>query len=451
MAPIITLQNVSKKFSRRADQHLSYGLTDLFAEIFGRGRSTRFRTDEFLAVDGISLSIQPGETLAVIGRNGSGKTTLLKMLAGLLKPDGGRIEIDGTIQALIALGTGFNPRLSGRDNIYNQAALMNYSRRQADAIVDTIIDFAELEDFIDSPVETYSSGMKARLGFSVSVHLKPDIFLIDEILAVGDMAFQNKCFIKMQQLKASGLTMILVTHNVTSVIQMCDRALWLHQGRAMGLGDAKEVCGAYVEFLQEIEGDRAAEANALRRKLATDMAEDDKRRAERAAEEEKVKDRKQGQTARESIYHGLYPDRDRVDDIEVSFRVNGRQTDILRTHDELVIDYSFRLVAPVEELNVSLVFYHQEGTQLAAISTLNGDLLAGVRSGTVHATVRIPDFNLSPGRYVLVMPIHAGKSYLYRDIVKEFAVKAGTRMAWALMDFTYEYTVHPQQRNAQVG
>jgi ABC-type transport system involved in cytochrome c biogenesis ATPase subunit len=154
------------------------------------------RPDEFWAVRDVSFDIEPGDSFALVGRNGSGKTTLLKMMNGLIKPDTGEIRMLRPVQALINLGTGFNPNLSGRDNVYNAASLMGLNRRETTAILDEVIAFSELEQFIDSPFQTYSSGMKARLGFAVAVHLAPEILLIDEILSVGDYAFQNKCFVK---------------------------------------------------------------------------------------------------------------------------------------------------------------------------------------------------------------------------------------------------------------
>ncbi len=220
---------MSKKYSRNRDAHLSYGITDLFREVFGRKGSTDLRRDEFLAVNDLSFFLNAGDSLAVVGRNGSGKTTLLKMMNGLTKLDTGTIIMEGRVQALISLGAGFNSALSGRDNIYNSASLMGLTSAETRAIFHEIVAFSELEEFIDSPVGTYSSGMTARLGFSVAVHLDPDILLIDEILAVGDYAFQNKCFIKIHELKQKGVTIVLVTHSHTHAIQLCEKAIWLHK------------------------------------------------------------------------------------------------------------------------------------------------------------------------------------------------------------------------------
>ncbi len=253
MKPVVVVENVSKKYSRRADVHRQYGIKALINELLGRSQDTYLRQDEFLAVDDISLALYPGDSLALIGRNGCGKTTTLKMLNGTLKPDAGKIIIDGRVQALIALGAGFNPRLSGQENIFNAAAVLGLSNKETKAIIDEVVDFAELDDFIDSPVQTFSSGMHARLGFAVAVHLKPDILLIDEILSVGDYAFQNKCFAKMQQLKHEGVTILLVSHSHAQIIQLCEHALWLHKGQTLKTGSSKAVVKAYLQDRAAVE------------------------------------------------------------------------------------------------------------------------------------------------------------------------------------------------------
>jgi len=248
--PIIRIEQVSKKYSRNAQQHLSYGIVDLLREVMGR-KQEGLRKDEFYAVNDVSLEIVPGECLALIGRNGSGKTTLLKMLNGLVKPDRGKISIAGRVQALINLGAGFSPRLTGRENIFNSASLMGMSRRETNEVLGAIIAFSELELFIDSPVGTYSSGMKARLGFSVAIHLEPDILLIDEVLSVGDYAFQNKCFTRMEELKKKGVTIVFVSHSHASVIKLCEKAIWLHEGKIHAMGPSLETVQTYLKSMEE--------------------------------------------------------------------------------------------------------------------------------------------------------------------------------------------------------
>ena len=435
MKPVVLVRGVSKKYSRNANSHLSYGISDLFAEILGRRKDLTLRKDEFWAVDNATFYMNRGDSLAIIGPNGSGKTTLLKIMNGLVKLDAGLIAMEGRTQALINLGAGFNPALSGRDNVFNSASLMGLSGKETRRILDEVVDFAELEEFIDSPVGTYSSGMKARLGFSVAINLKPDVLLIDEILSVGDQSFRNKCFIKMHQMKKQGVTIVLVSHALTHVMQICERALWLNKGKVMKLGPAKETVQAYLDHLDEQEEERVRQLNALK---AENLNKDEAK----AAQLEK-------RVAGESIHGPIYDEFDRIQDLEVAFLHDGEETDSVRVHDEVVIEYSFRLVEPVTDLNVTLRFAHEDGLVISGISTLNEDLLKGVHAGEVRCRVVIPDLNLVPGSYVLVMPIHEGKSYLYRDIVKRFVVTGMGGLTWGVMDFKYDYHVDGPTKHAK--
>lgn len=427
MKPIVCVEQVSKKYSRNANAHLAYGLTDLVREIFGRNGGLTLRDDEFLAVDNTSFHLYPGDSFALIGRNGSGKTTLLKMMSGLVKPDAGSIVMEGRVQALINLGAGFNGALSGRENIFNSSSLMGFGSRETKNILDEIVDFSELEEFIDSPVGTYSSGMKARLGFSVAISLRPDILLIDEILAVGDYGFRNKCFVKMQELKERGVTIVLVSHAHTQVLQLCENALWLDRGTVRASGPSQETVQQYMDFLEAQEVKKAETAN-------------DARAIVREPDNEP--------TAAELLYGPVYNEFDRIDEFEVQLLVNDSPTTSVAVHDEVVIEYGFRLKETVSDLNVSLCFFMKDGTKVSTLSTLNGDLLKSVSSGTVRCRVRIPDLNLNPGTYVLVMPIHAGRSYLYRAVVKEFVVTSGDRLTWEMVDFRYEYEIMSPPKHA---
>ncbi len=429
MKPVVIVEHVSKRFSRNPHAHLNYGAADLIREIFGKVARGNLRKDEFFAVDDVSFHLEKGDSFALIGRNGSGKTTMLKMMNGLLKPDRGTIIMDGRVQALINLSAGFNMALSGRDNIYNSASLMGLTRGAIDDLVAEIIEFSELQDAIDSPVGTYSSGMSARLGFSVAISLKPDILLIDEILAVGDFAFQNKCFAKLHELKQAGVAFVMVSHNHTNIVQICERALWLEKGRCVEIGKAADVVKNYLDYLNKDSEDQLKRLKVLQESNTEAMR------------------KKASLAASESIYDVMYTDFDRVTDLEFSFMVDGNETTSVRVHDEVELRYSFTPLKRVTDLNVSLVIYSKDGLRIAAVSTLNGDLLKDIHEGTVRCTVRIPDFNLNPGEYVLVMPIHEGKSYLWRGIVHQFVVTAPNKLTWELVDLRCEYTVEaPMQK-----
>ena len=202
---------------------------------------------EFLALQDISLQVRRGEAWGLIGTNGSGKSTLLKAICGILKPYKGTITVQGTIAPLIELGAGFDGDLTARENIYLNGAVLGYSKRFMQDHFDEIVDFAELRDFLDMPIKNYSSGMNARLGFAVATMVRPDILICDEVLAVGDYAFQQKCEQRMNDMRDVGTTLLFVSHDIGTVKQICDHAIWIDKGRQMISGDVKEVTGAYME------------------------------------------------------------------------------------------------------------------------------------------------------------------------------------------------------------
>ncbi|MFA5866597.1 MAG: ABC transporter ATP-binding protein [Actinomycetota bacterium] len=208
----------------------------------GRGRTAY---EEFWSLREINLDIPKGQTIGIIGENGSGKSTLLKCITGILRPNKGAIAVDGKISALLELGAGFEPNLTGRENIYLNGSILQMTRKQIDAKVDSIIAFSELERFIDTPVKNYSSGMHMRLGFAIAINVNPDVLLIDEVLAVGDEAFQSKCYDAVIDIKNRGKTIILVTHDLEAVRKFCDSAVWLDGGRLMREGSTGDVIDAY--------------------------------------------------------------------------------------------------------------------------------------------------------------------------------------------------------------
>ena len=209
-----------------------------------RGRRSRF--EEFWALQGIDFVIPHGESFGIIGSNGSGKSTLLKCLAGILVPDKGSITHNGRVVALLELGAGFHPELSGRENVYLNAAILGLSRTEIAKTFDDIVEFSGLEQFIDSPVKNFSSGMVVRLGFAVAAHVNPEILVIDEVLAVGDAAFQQRCYERIQEFHREGRTIILVSHGLAQVTQLCGQAAWIEKGRLRGLGPAIEVVSDYT-------------------------------------------------------------------------------------------------------------------------------------------------------------------------------------------------------------
>ncbi len=250
---VIKVENADKKFSKSLKHMMLYGMQDITRNVLGMEAATgRLREGEFKAVDNISFELKRGETLGIIGPNGSGKTTLLKMLNGIFMPDKGKIKIRGRVGALIQIGAGFHPMLTGRENIYVNGAILGMGRKEIDRKFDSIVDFADIGDFLDAPVKHYSSGMYVRLGFAVAVHCQPDILLIDEILAVGDREFNIKCYQKMHQIRKSGVSIVLVSHNEYVIREQTLNCLYLKDGRARFLGPSEEGISLYIkEGLQE--------------------------------------------------------------------------------------------------------------------------------------------------------------------------------------------------------
>jgi len=200
---------------------------------------------EFWALDGIDLKIREGESLGIIGRNGAGKSTLLKVISRILRPTRGRVWVRGSVAPLIELGAGFHPELTGRENIFLNGAMLGFSGSEMKEKFERIVEFAELQDFIDAPLRTYSSGMKVRLGFAVATDVNPDILIIDEILSVGDEAFQKKCHARMQSFRENGTTILFVSHALGSVAELCDRAIWIDGGHIKHAGPVDEAIHAY--------------------------------------------------------------------------------------------------------------------------------------------------------------------------------------------------------------
>jgi ABC-type polysaccharide/polyol phosphate transport system ATPase subunit len=236
----VRVENLTMEFRLVHERNLS-----LKEAVIRTLRGQRRRIVRFRALDDVSFQVAPGEALGIIGRNGSGKTTLLRLLAGVLFPTSGRIEIRGRVTTMIELGAGFNPELSGEENIYLAGALYGFSRREMREKLDRIVAFAELERFIQVPVKNYSAGMSARLGFALATDVDPDVLLIDEVLAVGDESFQKKCLERMNSFREQGKTIFFVSHDLATVGSFCNRAVLLEAGRTVALGEPAGVIARY--------------------------------------------------------------------------------------------------------------------------------------------------------------------------------------------------------------
>ncbi|MFC1667675.1 ABC transporter ATP-binding protein [Candidatus Omnitrophota bacterium] len=244
----IKVDNVSKKFCKKLKKSMLYGTMDVTRNALGiKNNSERLRSDEFWAINDASFEVKKGETLGLIGPNGSGKTTLLKMLNGIFWPDKGKISIRGRVGALIAVGAGFHQQLTGRENIYVNAAILGMNRREINKRFDQIVEFADIGDFLDTPVKYYSSGMFVRLGFAIAVHCEPNVLLVDEVLAVGDIGFQSKCFNRLGKLRENGITTILVSHSMQHILGFCDKVFYANGGKRRYYGATDKAVEIYQE------------------------------------------------------------------------------------------------------------------------------------------------------------------------------------------------------------
>lgn len=233
---LIDVRNVSKKYCRSLRKSMKYGVQDIYGDLVGIESVPDLRPDEFYASNDVSLTVRRGECVGLIGPNGAGKSTLLKMINGIFMPDIGSISVKGKVGALIEVGAGFHPILSGRENIYISAAVLGMKKKEVDEKLSSIIEFSELGEFIDMPIKNYSSGMYVRLGFAVAAHLEPDILIIDEVLAVGDMSFRSKCYQEIDRLRKQ-CAIIFVSHNMQQISRVCDRAVYLEKGAVVYEGD----------------------------------------------------------------------------------------------------------------------------------------------------------------------------------------------------------------------
>ena len=292
---VLSVRGVSKKFCRNLKRSMLYGVKDLAMNMLGMQQqkvtsdescvmsdpklithhsslltpSTSLRKDEFWALQDISFDLKRGDVFGLIGLNGSGKSTLLRVLTGIYPPDAGEVFLKGRVGALIALGVGFHPHMTGRENIYLNATILGMTRHEIDASFNDIVAFAEIGSFLDAPVSTYSSGMSVRLGFAIAIHIKPDILLIDEVLSVGDFQFQRKCVEKMKELIEKGVAVVFVSHNIPAVAGFCKRGVLLHHGSMVKQGNIKEVIQEFlltntknpVKSLRSLSARKSGEVN----------------------------------------------------------------------------------------------------------------------------------------------------------------------------------------------
>jgi ABC-type polysaccharide/polyol phosphate transport system ATPase subunit len=352
--PVVHVSHLSKRFRLYHERHQS-----LKQSLLNARRSTH---EDFWALRDVSFDVYQGETFGIIGHNGSGKSTLLKCLTKILEPDAGTLSVTGSISALLELGAGFHPELSGRENVFLNAAILGVPRKQITARFDDIVAFSGMEQFIDTPVKNYSSGMFVRLGFAVAINVDPDVLIIDEVLAVGDAEFQAKCGDKIAEFRERGKTIVLVTHGMTDLVRICQRAAWLDHGTIRQIGAPHEIADAYLETTH----------------------------------------------AGRSVHHqdGLRWGTGEIviDDVEV---LDGglRPAEFGRTGDPLAFRVRLGAAAPMPSPEVVLTLLDQEGRMISEVSTRARDAHIDVVDGTRVITFEIDHLPLSEGTYELTCAV----------------------------------------------
>jgi len=366
----ITIQNVAKKFLIYHDKAKTLKEKILFKE--------RNRYEKRWVLNDISFEVQKGEAIGIIGQNGCGKSTLLKLMTRIMYPDRGDIEIIGRISSLIELGAGFHPDMSGRENIYTNASIFGLTRREIAQRAEEIIDFSEIREYIDNPVRTYSSGMYMRLAFSVAIHVDADVLLVDEILAVGDASFQAKCFNKMREIKSKGVTIVIVSHGLGEIEQLCERSIWIDNGIIRKQGVPYDVHPEYLNYMGQ----------------KTHLAEHQKSVSiEEEKEEEIIKD---------------------VNILSVTlFDENNKENDLFETGKSINIKIKYNVQKPVNNPDISIGVFRNDGFHCYSTSTFTDRLTIPELTSDGEIHFNIIENNLLEGEYSLDAAIKSENGLVY--------------------------------------
>jgi len=389
----ISLQGVGKVFRRSGRVGRLNSLKGaLFHRQLLRGMS---QGEQFVALSQVDLELKPGEAVGVIGPNGSGKSTLLKLVGGILRPTTGSVTVEGRVTALIELGAGFHPEITGRENVLINGMLLGLSRREVEQRLDGIVEFAGIGDFLDQPVKTYSSGMYVRLGFAVAVAVDPDVLLIDEILAVGDAVFNRRCLDRLARMRRDGVTMLLVTHDLDLVAAFADRVMYLRRGTVEALGAADAVVARYRSDVAG-EGEQRPEP----------------RRAVRVLEE------------------GRRWGNGDVEIVSVELSSGGFPLRVVPSAADCTVTIRYRLVRPVEDFVFGIAWHTADGTHVGGHNTQLDGLrpIRIERDGEVRCSY--PSLQLAPGEYLLDVAVHAGDGLAFDYWCQAAKVSITAPTAW---------------------
>jgi ABC-type polysaccharide/polyol phosphate transport system ATPase subunit len=414
MTPAIELANVTKIYRRYGGRQFSTLKSALLQRSILRDLNP---AETFPALTDVSFAVPEGSTFGVVGRNGSGKSTTLKLVAGITKPTSGTVAVRGRISALIELGAGFHPEISGRENVFINGIMLGLSKREIQKRFDEIVEFAELREFIDAPVKTYSSGMYMRLGFSVAVHVDPEILLVDEVLAVGDEGFTHKCLDKFGEFKRRGKTILLVTHSLGLVERFCDEAVWLDAGRKRAQGDPKRVTGAYVTDVERQEEQFLAASDAKTQHEAGAEAAPTGARpldaGDEVADMSKAAEGRWGSGGVEITRVQLLNDQ-------------GQATHVYHTGEPMTLQLDVRAARPVDDFVFGVGIFNAEGVSVYGTNTDIEEHEADTLSGNAVVRLDIASLDLVEGTYKLDVAVHRldGAPYDYHRLLYTFRVKS---------------------------
>jgi len=408
-----------RKLYRRYGRRKHFG-TLKSALLAGRALAGLKPDAAFEALKGVTFDVPAGRTFGIIGRNGSGKSTMLKLIAGIGKPTTGTVRVDGRVSALIELGAGFHPEISGRENVFINGMMLGMSKQEIGARFDEIVRFAELEEFIEAPVKTYSSGMYMRLGFAVAINVDPDVLLVDEVLAVGDETFTHKCLDKFAEFRRRGRTVLLVTHSLDMVTRFCDEALWLDQGRVRAQGDPKRVIDTYLLDVARAENEALSTGRPEGRPLpnagSASIAEADLRVSpppDLSKSDE-----------------GRWGSRE-VEITQVELRSGGQQTRVFESGAPMEIHLRVHAPTPVSDFAFGIGLFNAEGVCCYGTNTHIEGAQPGTLAGEADVTFAIEHLDLVEGSYKVDVAVHRenGAPYDYHRLLYDFRVTARSRDA----------------------
>ncbi|MBR6771127.1 MAG: ABC transporter ATP-binding protein [Lachnospiraceae bacterium] len=396
----------------------------------------RNKYEERWVLNGISFDVKKGEAIGLIGHNGCGKSTTLKLLTRIMFPDSGSIDMCGRVSSLLELGAGFHPDMSGRDNIYINASIFGLSKKEIDNRLQDIIDFSELAEFIDNPVRTYSSGMYMRLAFSVAINVNADILLIDEILAVGDANFQNKCFNKMLEIKKKGTTIVLVSHALGQIEQICERTIWIHEGLIRMDGSPREVHNAYLEFMEDKRRQTLVEQERRQEQQESPSQEESGGEGEEAQEESQQPQK----AAEKPVAQRRGSGEARMKHIK-SYNRQGEEKYHFKSGEDIIFEITYETYERIEQAIFGLSIFRIDGTRCYGSNTRVDQVKEFVIEKDGKARVCFDHNKLLPGRYFVDVCIARGMDMIvdYLDTVNEFEITGITEeMGFMKMSHSWE-------------